>query len=61
MSAVGTEAASAGRAVSEELGSDGVMVVTLDVPGEKVNTLSRTLMTQFAALLGAAPARTQAS
>ena len=32
--------------------TDGVLVLTLDVPGEKVNTLGRALMEEFDALLG---------
>jgi len=34
-----------------ELGADGVLVITLDVPGEKVNTLGRERITEFEALL----------
>lgn len=34
-----------------ESGADGLLVVTLDVPGEKVNTLSRALAGEFEALL----------
>jgi hypothetical protein len=34
-----------------ELGQDGVMVVTIDVPGEKVNTLGKAMMAEFDALL----------
>ncbi len=39
------------EAFTRELGSDGVLVLTLDVPGEKVNTLSRRLIGGFEALL----------
>ncbi len=39
------------RAVSYALGDDGVLVVTLDVPGEKVNTLGKSLSDEFEALL----------
>jgi 3-hydroxyacyl-CoA dehydrogenase/enoyl-CoA hydratase/3-hydroxybutyryl-CoA epimerase len=45
---------SAGRAFTRELGADGVMVVTIDVPGEKVNMLSRALLEDFEALLAQA-------
>jgi 3-hydroxyacyl-CoA dehydrogenase/enoyl-CoA hydratase/3-hydroxybutyryl-CoA epimerase len=41
----------AGHALSQELGQDGVLVVTLDVPGEKVNTLGRAMMEEFDALI----------
>jgi 3-hydroxyacyl-CoA dehydrogenase/enoyl-CoA hydratase/3-hydroxybutyryl-CoA epimerase len=34
-----------------ELDGDGVLVLTLDVPGEKVNTLSRAAMEEFGGLL----------
>jgi len=40
-----------GRALSQELGQDSVLVVTLDVPGEKVNTLGRPVMEEFDALV----------
>jgi 3-hydroxyacyl-CoA dehydrogenase / enoyl-CoA hydratase / 3-hydroxybutyryl-CoA epimerase len=33
------------------IGDDGVLVVTMDVPGERVNTLSRALMGEFEAFL----------
>jgi 3-hydroxyacyl-CoA dehydrogenase/enoyl-CoA hydratase/3-hydroxybutyryl-CoA epimerase len=42
---------SAGQAFARELGGDGVLVLTIDVPGEKVNTLSRTMLREFEALL----------
>ena len=38
-------------AFAGEWGADGVLVVTLDVPGEKVNTLGRERMAEFEALL----------
>jgi 3-hydroxyacyl-CoA dehydrogenase/enoyl-CoA hydratase/3-hydroxybutyryl-CoA epimerase len=40
-------------AFTREQGGDGVLVLTLDVPGEKVNTLSKRLIAGFEALLGA--------
>ncbi len=39
------------RALHHALGDDGVLVVTIDLPGEKVNTLGRGLIDQFEALL----------
>lgn len=39
------------KAVHHELGDDGVLVVTLDVPGEKVNILNKQLTTEFEALM----------
>ena len=50
-------AAPATRALSQELGTDGVLVVTLDVPGEKVNTLGRGLMEELDALVAELDAR----
>ena len=50
-------AAPATRALSQELGTDGVLVVTLDVPGEKVNTLGRGLMEELDALVTELDAR----
>jgi 3-hydroxyacyl-CoA dehydrogenase/enoyl-CoA hydratase/3-hydroxybutyryl-CoA epimerase len=38
-------------AFTRETGADGVLVLTLDVPGEKVNTLGRALVSEFEALL----------
>ena len=40
-------------ALTRELGPDGVLVVTLDVPGEKLNTLAKALLAEFEELLGA--------
>ncbi len=34
-----------------ELGGDGVLLLTMDVPGEKVNTLSKGMIAEFEALL----------
>ena len=34
-----------------EIGQDGVLVLTIDVPGEKVNTLGKAMMADFDALL----------
>ena len=39
------------RALYHALGDDGVLVVTIDLPGEKVNTLGRGLIDEFEALL----------
>ncbi len=39
-------------AFTREQGSDGVLVLTIDVPGEKVNTLSAGMIAEFEALLG---------
>jgi enoyl-CoA hydratase/carnithine racemase len=38
-------------AFSSERGADGVLVLTLDVPGEKVNTLGRERTSEFERLL----------
>jgi 3-hydroxyacyl-CoA dehydrogenase/enoyl-CoA hydratase/3-hydroxybutyryl-CoA epimerase len=35
------------RALKRTLGEDGVLVLALDVPGEKVNTLSRAVISEF--------------
>jgi 3-hydroxyacyl-CoA dehydrogenase/enoyl-CoA hydratase/3-hydroxybutyryl-CoA epimerase len=40
------------NALHRELLDDGVLVVTLDLPGEKVNTLSRALMNELDVALG---------
>src|SRR4051794_14769702 len=48
MSALPVPAAPAFR---RQQGEDGVLVLTLDVPGEKVNTLSKTMLDEFNALL----------
>jgi 3-hydroxyacyl-CoA dehydrogenase / enoyl-CoA hydratase / 3-hydroxybutyryl-CoA epimerase len=45
-------------AFRETLGTDGVLVLTLDLPGEKVNTLGRAMMEEFRGLLNALQART---
>ena len=37
--------------LTREIGPDGVLVVTIDVPGEKVNTLGKQMMADFDALL----------
>src|SRR5438477_381982 len=46
-----------GRALSQDLGADGVLVVTLDVPGERVNTLGRPVMEEVDALISEIEAR----
>jgi 3-hydroxyacyl-CoA dehydrogenase/enoyl-CoA hydratase/3-hydroxybutyryl-CoA epimerase len=43
--------ASSGNYFSHELGPDGVLVVTLDVRGEKMNVLSKAMVEEFGALL----------
>jgi 3-hydroxyacyl-CoA dehydrogenase / enoyl-CoA hydratase / 3-hydroxybutyryl-CoA epimerase len=45
-------------AFSRELGEDGVLVLTLDVPGEKVNMLGRGMMEELQALLSDLESRT---
>ena len=40
-------------AFTRELGKDGVLVLTLDVPGEKVNTLGRERIAEFESVLDA--------
>ena len=42
---------SGASAFRRETGTDGVLVVTLDVPGEKVNTLGKGLIDEFEGLL----------
>ena len=37
--------------LAREIGQDGVLVLTIDVPGEKVNTLGKAMMSDFDALL----------
>ncbi|HET7293947.1 MAG TPA: 3-hydroxyacyl-CoA dehydrogenase NAD-binding domain-containing protein, partial [Vicinamibacteria bacterium] len=39
------------RALRHELGADGVLVVTFDLPGARVNTLGRSVIAEFEALL----------
>jgi len=51
VSAPAKTAPASGRALGQELGPDGVLVVTLDLPGEKVNTLGRPVMEEFDALI----------
>jgi 3-hydroxyacyl-CoA dehydrogenase/enoyl-CoA hydratase/3-hydroxybutyryl-CoA epimerase len=40
------------RALAREVGQDGVLVLTMDVPGERVNTLGKSMMAEFDILLG---------
>jgi 3-hydroxyacyl-CoA dehydrogenase/enoyl-CoA hydratase/3-hydroxybutyryl-CoA epimerase len=48
LSPVGAETVPAGgRAFRRERGEDGVLVLTLDVPGEKLNTLGKGMMAEF--------------
>jgi 3-hydroxyacyl-CoA dehydrogenase/enoyl-CoA hydratase/3-hydroxybutyryl-CoA epimerase len=46
-----------GGVFSQELGPDGVLLLTLDVPGEKVNTLGRGMMEELRPLLQELEAR----
>jgi len=50
--------ASSARAFSQELAPDGILVLTLDVPGEKVNTLGKGMMQELLTLLGEIEVRT---
>ncbi len=43
-------------ALLREKGSDGVLVLTIDVPGEKLNVLSKSMIAEFSALLDEAEA-----
>jgi 3-hydroxyacyl-CoA dehydrogenase/enoyl-CoA hydratase/3-hydroxybutyryl-CoA epimerase len=58
MSDVGVETMPMARSFRSALGADGVLVATLDVPGERVNTLGRRMMEEFRALLAGLEART---
>src|SRR6185436_5343682 len=40
------------RALAREVGQDGVLVLTIDLPGERVNTLGKSMMAEFDGLLG---------
>jgi 3-hydroxyacyl-CoA dehydrogenase/enoyl-CoA hydratase/3-hydroxybutyryl-CoA epimerase len=51
VSAAIEQTAAGRRALSHELDPEGILVVTLDVPGEKVNALSRSLLGEFLALM----------
>jgi 3-hydroxyacyl-CoA dehydrogenase/enoyl-CoA hydratase/3-hydroxybutyryl-CoA epimerase len=53
----GVETRPIARAFRTALGPDGVMVATLDVPGERMNTLGRGMMEEFASLLAGLEAR----
>ncbi len=44
-------------ALTQEMTGDGILVLTLDVPGEKVNTLSRAMMGELAELVARLEAR----
>ena len=46
------------RALSQDLTADGVLVLTIDVPGEKLNMLGKAMMQELLALLGEIEART---
>lgn len=39
------------RVFSQDMGQDGILVLSLDLPGEKVNTLSKGMMEEFLGLL----------
>jgi 3-hydroxyacyl-CoA dehydrogenase / enoyl-CoA hydratase / 3-hydroxybutyryl-CoA epimerase len=43
---------------TQEMTADGILVLTLDVPGEKVNTLGRRMMGEFGELLARLESRT---
>ena len=43
---------------TQEMTGEGILVLTLDVPGEKVNTLGRRMMAEFGELLSRLEART---
>jgi len=45
------------RCFTQEFGDDGILVLTLDVPGEKLNTLGRGMLTELDALLSDLEAR----
>lgn len=47
----------AARSFTQGLAPDGVLVLTLDVPGERLNTLGRAMMEEFQALLAEVEAR----
>ena len=51
MSVIAAQTAVSRRALSHELDPEGILIVTLDVPGEKVNALSRALLGEFTALI----------
>jgi 3-hydroxyacyl-CoA dehydrogenase/enoyl-CoA hydratase/3-hydroxybutyryl-CoA epimerase len=51
MSVTAAQTAVSRRALSHELDPEGILIVTLDVPGEKVNALSRALLAEFTALI----------
>ena len=51
MSAVTEAVASGARALSSELAEGGILIVTIDVPGERVNTLGKGMMQEFESLL----------
>jgi 3-hydroxyacyl-CoA dehydrogenase/enoyl-CoA hydratase/3-hydroxybutyryl-CoA epimerase len=46
------------RAISQEMAADGILILTLDVPGEKVNTLGKGMMQELQSLLRDIEART---
>jgi 3-hydroxyacyl-CoA dehydrogenase / enoyl-CoA hydratase / 3-hydroxybutyryl-CoA epimerase len=50
--------AASARAFSQELTADGILILTVDVPGEKVNTLGKGMMQELLTLLGEIEART---
>jgi 3-hydroxyacyl-CoA dehydrogenase/enoyl-CoA hydratase/3-hydroxybutyryl-CoA epimerase len=41
----------AARAFTQEMAADGILILTLDVPGERVNTLGKSMMQEFDALM----------
>ncbi len=56
---IGTMTQPMARACTQQEGEDGILVVTLDVPGEKVNTLSTGLMDEFRNLLAGLERRSE--
>jgi 3-hydroxyacyl-CoA dehydrogenase/enoyl-CoA hydratase/3-hydroxybutyryl-CoA epimerase len=58
VSAPNRAAAAPAPAFTEEMGTDGVLVLTLDVPGERVNTLGRAMMEELQARLAGLESRT---
>ncbi|HET8645947.1 MAG TPA: enoyl-CoA hydratase-related protein, partial [Vicinamibacteria bacterium] len=59
--AASTDTAPLHRALSYDLDAEGILVATLDVPGEKVNALSRSLANEFTTLIEGLESRTDVS
>jgi 3-hydroxyacyl-CoA dehydrogenase/enoyl-CoA hydratase/3-hydroxybutyryl-CoA epimerase len=58
MSVAAPEVVPSARAISQEMAPDGILILTLDVPGEKVNTLGKGMMQELQTLLRDVEART---